>query len=95
MIWLAVGAAALGRVRLLGIMTTHGNQTVAKTTANALTALSIARARGVPVVAGATEPLVRKAAICPEIHGEVRVAIWASLFVVCESRGPKRKIVRG
>ena len=59
-------------VNLLGISTVHGNQSVAKTTVNALACL---RAFGMdsdnlPVVRGQARPLVRPPTHCAEIHGE-------------------------
>jgi inosine-uridine nucleoside N-ribohydrolase len=57
-------------VRLIGISTLHGNQTVDKTTHNALRMLSVAGCRSVPVVAGQAKPLMRPLKSCPEIHGQ-------------------------
>lgn len=52
-----------------GVTTVAGNQTVEKTTANALNVLSYL---GLPykVYKGADRPLIRSSLICPEIHGE-------------------------
>jgi uridine nucleosidase len=57
-------------LRLIGVSTTHGNQSLAKTTANALSMLHAAGLSFVPVVAGAAKPLMRPAVHCPSIHGD-------------------------
>lgn len=59
-------------VTLLGISTTHGNQSLDKVTRNALEVLAAmgASGEGIPVVRGAEKPLVRDAWPCPEIHGD-------------------------
>ncbi|KAF2070351.1 hypothetical protein CYY_008338 [Polysphondylium violaceum] len=55
---------------LLGISTIMGNQTVDKTTVNALKVLElIGKGGSVDVVQGVQAPLVRPSMICPEIHG--------------------------
>ena len=53
---------------LLGVSVVSGNQTIEKTTVNAL---SICQYLGinVPVAMGAEKPLQKPAMICPEIHG--------------------------
>ncbi|KYQ91767.1 N-D-ribosylpurine ribohydrolase [Tieghemostelium lacteum] len=57
--------------KVLGISTVAGNQTVDKTTDNALRVLeSIGLGGKIDVVKGAAVPLVRASMICPEIHGE-------------------------
>ena len=55
-------------IDLLGVSVVSGNQTVEKTTVNAL---SICQYLGinVPVAMGAEKPLKKPAMICPEIHG--------------------------
>ncbi|GBF87982.1 N-D-ribosylpurine ribohydrolase [Raphidocelis subcapitata] len=63
-------AAYHPRLHLLGISTVAGNQSVEKVTRNALDVLHFAGVPGVGVVAGQAGPLMRAAAICPEIHGE-------------------------
>ena len=62
-------AALHPRLQLLGITTTAGNQTLHKTTTNALNVLHIANAAQVPVVAGRHEPLIRQAVVAEVIHG--------------------------
>lgn len=57
-------------IHLLGISTVCGNQTVEKTTLNALRTLELAGIPNVPVVKGASEGLCRPSKACPEIHGE-------------------------
>lgn len=54
---------------LLGISTSYGNQTVEKTTLNALRVCALA-GLSVRVVAGAAKPFLRPGRECPEIHGE-------------------------
>jgi inosine-uridine nucleoside N-ribohydrolase len=56
-------------VDFLGVSTVAGNQTVAKTTRNALNFLTLIGADHVPVHPGAAKPLVRPSRICSEIHG--------------------------
>jgi len=56
-------------IELLGISTVCGNQTVEKTTANALKTLELAGITGIEVVRGADEGLCRPSRACPEIHG--------------------------
>ena len=62
-------AAHSPAVRLLGVSTCHGNQTLAKTTLNARRVLAMAGVRGVHVYAGAAKPLLRPPRVCAEIHG--------------------------
>ncbi|OMH85897.1 Inosine-uridine-preferring nucleoside hydrolase-like protein [Zancudomyces culisetae] len=64
-------AAFNSHVKFLGISTASGNQTAAKTTANAISILeSIGKKHDIPVVMGASKPLLRKRQNSPEIHGE-------------------------
>jgi pyrimidine-specific ribonucleoside hydrolase len=63
-------ALASPEVELLGVTTTYGNQTVAKTTANALRVLELAGRTDVPVAVGAAEPLARPLAVAAHVHGE-------------------------
>jgi purine nucleosidase/pyrimidine-specific ribonucleoside hydrolase len=58
------------RLRLLGVTTVAGNQTLPKTTANALKILALAGATGVPVAAGCARPLVGDLHVADDIHGE-------------------------
>jgi len=57
------------RIKLLGISTCSGNQTIEKTTRNAL---NIVQYLGidVPVAKGSPRPLKREPMNCPSIHGE-------------------------
>ena len=57
------------RINLLGISTVAGNQTVERTTLNALRISSISGMEDIPVAKGVAKPLMRPARICPEIHG--------------------------
>jgi inosine-uridine nucleoside N-ribohydrolase len=63
-------ALASPEVELLGITTVAGNQTLAKTTANALRILEFAGRDDVAVAAGADRPLVRAPAVAADVHGE-------------------------
>jgi len=64
---LALGSPEL---ELLGVTTTYGNQTLEKTTANALRVLELAGRGDVPVASGAAAPLVRELAVAAHVHGE-------------------------
>jgi purine nucleosidase len=57
------------RARLLGVTTVAGNQTLDKTTRNALRVLALAGASGVPVAAGCDRPLVGDLTVADDIHG--------------------------
>ncbi len=63
-------ALASPEVELLGVTTVAGNQTLAKTTANAIRVLELAGRGDVPVAAGADRPLVREARVAVSVHGE-------------------------
>ena len=63
-------ALASPEVKLLGVTTVHGNQTLAKTTANALRVLELAGRADVPVAAGADRPLARELTVAAHVHGE-------------------------
>jgi purine nucleosidase len=62
-------ALASPEVELAGVTTVAGNQTVEKTTANALRVLEFA-GREVPVARGADRPLVRDRFVADYVHGE-------------------------
>ena len=64
---LALGSPELD---LLGVTTTYGNQTLEKTTANALRVLELAGCSEVPVAAGAAAPLERELVVAAHVHGE-------------------------
>ena len=57
-------------VELVGVTTTHGNQTLDKTTDNALRVLSLVGRTDVPVAMGADRPLVRDLHVAAHVHGE-------------------------
>jgi inosine-uridine nucleoside N-ribohydrolase len=63
-------ALASPEVELLGVTTVHGNQTLDKTTANALRVLELAGRSEVPVAAGADRPLERELVVAGHVHGE-------------------------
>src|SRR2546421_6249617 len=57
-------------IELLAITTVAGNQSLDKTTLNALKVCSLANIRDVPVARGMDRPLVRPASHAANIHGE-------------------------
>jgi inosine-uridine nucleoside N-ribohydrolase len=63
-------ALASPEVELLGITTVAGNQTLEKTTRNALVVLELAGRADVPVCAGAASPLTRALRTAAQVHGE-------------------------
>jgi inosine-uridine nucleoside N-ribohydrolase len=63
-------ALASPEVDLLGVTTVAGNQTLAKTTANALRVLEFVGRSDVPVAAGADRPLSRELNVAAHVHGE-------------------------
>jgi inosine-uridine nucleoside N-ribohydrolase len=63
-------ALASPEVDLVGVTTVHGNQTLEKTTDNALRVLAFAGRTDVPVAAGADRPLVREPHPAAHVHGE-------------------------
>lgn len=63
-------AAHHPEIDLLAITTVAGNQSVDKTTTNALKVCSLANIRDVPVARGMERPLLRPARHDPNIHGE-------------------------
>jgi inosine-uridine nucleoside N-ribohydrolase len=62
-------AARSPALRLEAITTVAGNQTLEKTTRNALKICSVAGIRSVPVAAGMDRPLVRDLQVAANIHG--------------------------
>jgi inosine-uridine nucleoside N-ribohydrolase len=63
---------ALGspEVELLGVTTVAGNQTLEKTTANAIRVLDHVGRADIPVAAGAARALVREGRVLPHVFGE-------------------------
>ena len=57
-------------VELVGVTTVAGNQTIEKTTANALKVLELCGRSDVPVARGAADPLVRLRNVAAHVHGE-------------------------
>jgi inosine-uridine nucleoside N-ribohydrolase len=64
---LALGSDEL---ELGGVTTVAGNQTLEKTTANAIRVLELAGRAEIPVAAGAGRPLVRDPRVAADVHGE-------------------------
>jgi inosine-uridine nucleoside N-ribohydrolase len=63
-------ALASPEVELLGVTTVAGNQTLEKTTANAIRILEFAGRTEIPVAAGADRPLVREPYVAKYVHGD-------------------------
>jgi pyrimidine-specific ribonucleoside hydrolase len=63
-------ALASPELELLVVTTTYGNQTLEKTTANALRVLELVERSDVPVAAGAAHPLARELVVATHVHGE-------------------------
>jgi pyrimidine-specific ribonucleoside hydrolase len=63
-------ALASPEVELVGVTTVHGNQTIDKTTTNALKVLELVGRQDVPVARGAARPLVREPVVADHVHGE-------------------------
>jgi len=63
-------ALASPEVELLAVTTVAGNQTLEKTTRNALKVLELAGRADVPVAAGAERPLRRELRTAAHVHGE-------------------------
>jgi inosine-uridine nucleoside N-ribohydrolase len=63
-------ALASPEVRVLGVTTVAGNQTLEKTTANAIRVLDHIGRDDIPVAAGAERPLIRDRHVAAEVHGE-------------------------
>jgi inosine-uridine nucleoside N-ribohydrolase len=63
-------ALASPELELLGVTTVSGNQTLDKTTANAIRILDFVGRTDVPVHAGADAPFVRQRDVAAHVHGE-------------------------
>jgi inosine-uridine nucleoside N-ribohydrolase len=63
-------ALASPEVRLLGVTTVAGNQTLEKTTANAIRVLDHVGRGDISVAVGAERPLVRERHVAADVHGE-------------------------
>src|SRR5437588_1757170 len=63
-------ALASPELEVLGITTVAGNQTLEKTTVNALKILEFAGRTEIPVAAGSPRPLVRAPSVAAHVHGE-------------------------
>src|SRR5207245_2530933 len=62
-------ALASPELELVGVTTVSGNQTLEKTTANAIRVLAHLGRDDVPVAAGAARPLVRELHVATQVHG--------------------------
>jgi inosine-uridine nucleoside N-ribohydrolase len=63
-------ALASPEVDLFGVTTVHGNQTLGKTTANALRVLDLVGRADISVAPGADRPLVRELVVASHVHGD-------------------------
>jgi inosine-uridine nucleoside N-ribohydrolase len=63
-------ALASPELELVGVTTVSGNQTLEKTTANAIRVLELAGHGDIPVAAGADRPFVRERFVAEYVHGE-------------------------
>jgi inosine-uridine nucleoside N-ribohydrolase len=63
-------ALASPEVELVGVTTVSGNQTLDKTTNNALRVLELAGRGDIPVYAGADAPFLRERDVAAHVHGE-------------------------
>jgi inosine-uridine nucleoside N-ribohydrolase len=63
-------ALASPELDVLGVTTVHGNQTLEKTTENALRVLDLVGRPDLPVAAGADRPLERELTVASHVHGE-------------------------
>ena len=63
-------ALASPEVELLGVTTVAGNQTLEKTTANAIRVLEFSGHTDVQVAAGADRPLLREQYVAADVHGD-------------------------
>jgi inosine-uridine nucleoside N-ribohydrolase len=63
-------ALASPELDVLGVTTVHGNQTLEKTTQNALRVLDLVDRPDLPVAAGADRPLSRELTVASHVHGE-------------------------
>jgi inosine-uridine nucleoside N-ribohydrolase len=63
-------ALASPEVELVGVTTVAGNQTLEKTTANAIRVLDFVGRDDVPIAAGADAPLLRDPFVAAYVHGE-------------------------
>src|SRR6266516_2120144 len=63
-------ALASPELELVGVTTVAGNQTLAKTTANAIRVLDAVGRDDIPVAAGAARPLMREPYVAAHVHGE-------------------------
>ena len=61
---------AAKHVDVVGITTTHGNQSLEKTTINARKSVELAKLTHIPIAKGLPRPLVNEPRYAPEIHGQ-------------------------
>jgi inosine-uridine nucleoside N-ribohydrolase len=75
-------------LNLLGISTIMGNQTVEKTTDNALKVLKLSGLDHIDVVAGQNKSILGVIATCPEIHGDSGLDTVHGVIPNVQTKGP-------
>jgi inosine-uridine nucleoside N-ribohydrolase len=63
-------ALASPELEVLGVTTTYGNQTLEKTTANAIRVLELVGRDDIPVAPVSARPIVREVRVAAHVHGE-------------------------
>ena len=88
-------ALASPELELLGVTSVAGNQTLDKTTANAIRLLEFAGRTEIPVAAGADRPLVREQYVASFVHGETGTPSISSRTRSARPAVPSRSCRRG
>ena len=88
-------ALASPEVELVGVTTVSGNQTLAKTTANALRVLELVGRGDVPVAAGADRPIKRDLFVAAYVHGESGLDGPALQILSAHRSPPTQRLHRG
>lgn len=80
-------AAYSEKIQLVGMSTVSGNQTIEKTTRNAMNVVNLIglvktadRPLSFPLIEGAPKPLMRPGVICDEIHGDISFCFIKYLY---------------
>jgi len=80
------------KLNLLGISTIMGNQTLEKTTDNALKVLKISGLDHIDVVAGQRKSILGVIAACPEIHGDSGLDTAHGVMPNIQTKGPINEV---
>mmetsp|Transcript_4111 Transcript_4111/g.8334 ORF Transcript_4111/g.8334 Transcript_4111/m.8334 type:complete len:330 (-) Transcript_4111:29-1018(-) len=78
-------AAHSPSLKLLGVSTVAGNQSIENVTRNALSFLAAIGKSHIKVFKGQAQPLMRSAVICPEIHGNSGLDRLDTDSTICDS----------